>query len=136
MRAATLLFVALLCGCAVGEDQAAQEMFVKASALTKVASALEAFVRFGDAPENLLESELLRRATADDPSLLVPFENLAIRARRTGPLSSVLVCTKDRREGLLEDAGCTGKFDEHLWQRTPRPPCDFQLDLPQVCGAR
>ena len=134
LRFASLILAALLWGCALGPSPG-QEMLIKASALTKVASALEAAVRFGDAPPGLSETELLRRATSHDPDLLVPFHDYVLRARRAGNLSSVLMCSKDGNTALLEDAGCSPRFDEHLWQRAPQLPCAFQLDLAKTCAA-
>ncbi len=134
LRLALLILASLLCGCALGQKPQ-QEMLIRASALTKVATALEAAVRFGDTPEDLSEVELLRRATAHDPDLLTPFQDYSLRARRAGIFSSVLMCSKDGNAALLEDAGCTPKFDEHLWERSPQLLCVFQLDLAKTCGS-
>jgi hypothetical protein len=129
-----LILVVLLCSCALSQDPE-QEMLVKASALTKVATALEAAVRFGNTPPDLSDTELLHRATSHDPDLLVPFQGYVLRARRDGRLSSVLMCSKDGKTALLEDAGCTPKFDEHFWGRFSELPCTFQLDLAKICAA-
>ncbi len=134
MRFASLILAALVWGCALGQSPQ-QEMLIKASALTKVAAALEASVRFGNATPDLSETELLNYATSHDPDLLTPFQDYALRARRVGNLSSVLMCSKDAQTALLEDAGCSPKFDEHLWERSPQLPCAFQLDLAKACAA-
>lgn len=134
LRFASLILTALVWGCALGQIPE-QEMLIKASALTKVAAALEASVRFGNASPDLSETELLDHATAHDPDLLTPFQDYILRARRVGDFSSVLMCTKDTRTALLEDAGCSPRFDEHLWERSPPLPCNFQLDLAKTCNS-
>lgn len=135
----TLIAVGILAvslwGCTANSQVNRKDMLEKASALTKVSAALEAAVRFGDTPANLSESELLRRATAHDPDLLSPFEDYVLRARRSGLLSSVLMCSKDSRSALLEDAGCTPRFDQHLWERSPLSSCSFRLDLQKTCSS-
>lgn len=134
IRFASLFLAALVWGCALGQSPQ-QEMLIKASALTKVATALEAYVRFGDATQELSETELLNLATSHDPDLLTPFQDYVLRARRVGNFSSILMCSKDAQTALLEDAGCSSQFDEHLWERSPQLPCDFQLDLAKTCAA-
>ena len=133
-----VLPAALLClalwGCSAnGQSFDREEMLTKASALTKVARAVASAVQFKDAPASLSEEELLRFATRHDAEMLEPFRDYAVRARRIGMASSVLMCTKDRRTGLIEDSGCSARSDVHLWERTPAVPCRFQLDLDKVC---
>lgn len=113
-----------------------EEMLIKASALTKLAAAVESAVRYKDAPANLSEDELLNFATAHDPELLTPFRGFKVRARRDGMASAVLICTQDEKMALIEDAGCTARSDAHHWERRPPFSCDFQLALKTVCGLR
>ena len=138
MKTTRILVAGLACvalwGCSAnGQNFDREEMLVKASALTKVARAVASAVQFKDAPASLSEEELLRFATQHDPEMLEPFRDYAVRARRVGMASSVLMCTKDRRTGLIEDSGCSARSDAHLWDRIPRVPCEFQLNLDQVC---
>ncbi|MBY0269114.1 MAG: hypothetical protein K2X06_04500 [Burkholderiales bacterium] len=133
IRFASLLLAALVWGCALGQSPQ-QEMLIKASALTKVAAALEASVRFGNATPDFSETELLNYATSHDPDLLAPFQDYVLRARRIDNFSSVLMCSKDGQTALLEDAGCSPKFDEHLWEKSPPLPCDFQINLANTCA--
>ncbi len=113
-----------------------EQLLIKASALTKVAAALESAVRFKGAPERLSEEELKDFATRHDPGLLEPFRSFTVRVRRQGPNSSVLLCTADGRTGLIEDAGCTARVDARLWEREPQVGCEFALDLEAVCAPR
>ena len=133
----TALIAALLYSCAAaGQPQDDEALLIKASALTKVAAAVDSAIRYKDAPVGVPESELLRLATEHDPELLTPFQELKVRVRRSGMNSSVLVCTTDETRGLIEDAGCTARSDEHLWRRQPPTECRFHLDLDAVCNAQ
>lgn len=131
----TALVSALLYSCAAaGQPPDDELLLIKASALTKVAAAVDSAIRYKDAPMGV-EAELLRLATEHDPELLAPFQGLKLRVRRSGANSSVLVCSADETRGLIEDAGCTARSDEHLWRRQPSAECRFHLDLDAVCNA-
>jgi hypothetical protein len=133
---AVLALVSLLGCLALAETDNDEAMLRQASALTKVAAALESAVALNDAPEGLSEPELLRFATKHDPGMLEPFGGSILRARRVGSLSSVLLCSRDGRIALIEDAGCTARSDTHLWKRVPPVQCEFQLALEMVCSVR
>lgn len=138
-RAGALVFLAglLVWGCSVVAQSVDEEtLLTKASVLTKLAGYVESAVRFKQAPDGLSEPELLRYSTQHDPDILDAFRGYAVRVRRTGNYSSVLLCTEDRSVALIEDAGCTARSDAHLWERVPRVACEFQLKLEQVCGAQ
>lgn len=131
----TALVATLLYSCsATGQLQDDEALLIKASALTKVAAAVDSVIRYKDAPMEIPEADLLRMATEHDPELLTPFQGLKIRVRRSGPNSSVLVCSAEGTRGLIEDAGCTARSDEHLWRRQPNAECRFHLDLEAVCS--
>ena len=103
IRLFPLVIAALLAwGCAHSQTAEDEAMLIKASALTKVAAALESAVRFKNAPENLSEAELLEFSTRHDPGLLDPFRELRLLVRRSGALSSVLLCTQDGSQALIE----------------------------------
>lgn len=106
-----------------------------ASALTKLARAVDAYVADDPVSAATLQSdELLRVATRHDPGLLHPFKRFAVRARAEGRNSSVLVCTADGQRGLIEDAGCTARSDLQLWRSVQDASCHFFLDLVRICG--
>lgn len=116
-----------------GKTPNQEEMLTKASALTKVARAVASAVQFKGARESLTEEELLRFATEHDPRMLEPFRGYALRVRRVGTATSVLMCTKDNSTGLIEDSGCTARSDARLWEQS-RTPCTFQLNLDVICA--
>ncbi len=136
MRTKIVLFVVALtfvAGCRVsGADE--EEMYRLASALTKLSAAVEATVRYEDPQPGIGEQELLRLATQHDPALLRPFENYTVRAMSQDRHAIVLLCTKDKTRGLIEDAGCSAKLDAHLWQANPPKACEFTVKVEQACA--
>ena len=106
-----------------------------ATSLTKVSSSVHATVRYDRSADTLDEAELLDFSVSHKPSYLTPFEGFIVKVRRDGKYSSVLVCDEDGKEGLMEDAGCTGKMDEAMWQTMPEAACAFTLNLAEVCTA-
>lgn len=136
MRAKIVLFVvalAFVAGCRVsGADE--EEMYRLASALTKLSAAVEATVRYENPLPGIGEQELLRLATQHDPSLLKPFENYSVRAMSQNRHAIVLLCTKDKTRGLIEDAGCSAKLDQHLWQAEQPKSCEFTVRIDEVCA--
>jgi hypothetical protein len=128
------LAIFLLAGCASGPDRIdAEEMYVKASALTKLSAAVESAVRYKNPPSDLGEQELLVFATRHDPALLENFRGYNVRVMRRERHSVVLVCNAAGTRALLEDAGCTGPMDRARWREQPQP-CDFSIDPGRVCG--
>lgn len=110
-----------------------EEMYIKASALTKLAAAVESTVRYKNPPPELGESELLTLATRHDPILLENFKGYKVRVLRNERHSVVLVCNAAGTHALLEDAGCSGPMDRNRWMGKPEP-CEFSLDTKTVCG--
>ncbi len=134
MRLAVLL-VAVLAGCATlsPEQKHAEEMLTAASALTKVAAAAEASVRYGNPPENMSDAEFLQFATAHDPALLQPFATYQLKSLRQERHAVILLCSADGAAALVEDAGCTAQVDRHHWKLTPPPSCNFTLEPRLIC---
>ncbi len=85
-----------------------KEMYIKASALTKLSAAVESTVRYKKPPPDLDDDELLKIATRHDPALLENFRSYKLRVLRQERHSVVLVCDAADTRALLEDAGCTG----------------------------
>ncbi len=128
------LVIFLIAGCASGPDQIdAEEMYVRASALTKLSAAVESAVRYKNPPSDLGDQELLVFATRHDPALLENFRGYKIRVLRRERHSVVLMCNATGTRALLEDAGCTGPMDRARWKKQPQP-CDFSIDPGRVCG--
>jgi hypothetical protein len=110
-------------------------MLILGSALTKLSTAVESTVRYKHPAEELTDAQLLVLSTKHDPSLFEPFVKYTVRVQRRDRHAVVLVCTKDGGHGLLEDAGCTAVLDRHLWEGKATRPCEFTLNVEDVCKA-
>jgi hypothetical protein len=128
------LVIFLLAGCASGPDRIdAEEMYIRASALTKLSAAVESAVRYKNPPSDLGEQELVVFATRHDPVLLENFRDYKVRVLRRERHSVVLVCNAAGTRALLEDAGCTGPMDRARWKEQPEP-CEFSVDPDTACA--
>ena len=129
------LWVLLLAsgGCTVSRAAEAEKMYVLGSALTKLSASVEATVRYEDPPEGIGDKELPDLSTKHDPGLMEPFADYTLRVSRQDGHAVVLVCDKDGKVGLLEDAGCSSEMDRHLWKENPPKPCDFTVKAKEVC---
>ena len=124
-----------LSACAVAQpSHDTEQMYIKASALTKLSTAVHGFIRYENPPENLTDSEVLQQATREDPALLSPFSGYKLRVLRQNRNASVLMCSADSTQGLLEDVGCTAQLDKHLWLSGKHEVCEFTLNIEVVCG--
>ena len=130
------LALALAAGCApLTQTQRPdrEEMYIKASALTKLSAAVESTVRYKNPPTGLDDRELLALATGHDPALLDNFKGYTVRVLRQSRHSVVLVCDATGNRALLEDAGCSGPMDHHRWMGKLEP-CEFTIETTEVCG--
>lgn len=124
-----------LAGCtSLPRSSDSEEMYMKASALTKLSAAVESTVRYKNPPLELNDSELLILATRHDPVLMQNFKDYKVRILRQERHSVVLVCDASGRRALLEDAGCSGRMDRERWRGQPEP-CEFSVDIREVCGS-
>ncbi|MBA2658608.1 MAG: hypothetical protein H0U72_03350 [Nitrosospira sp.] len=137
IRVAVALIVSITfsAGCISSQERPdSEEMYIKASALTKLSAAVESTVRYKNPPAELSEGELLVLATRHNPVLLENFRDYKLRVLRQERHSVVLVCDASGTHALLEDTGCTGPMDKHRWMGKSQP-CEFSIDTRAVCGA-
>lgn len=133
IRLYAILVIALVTGCASRLDRPdREEMYIKASALTKLSAAVESTVRYKSPPLNLTDEQLLELATRHDPILLENFKGYKARVLREGRHSVVLICDISGNRALLEDAGCSGRMDRARWMGKSEP-CEFSIDPRQQC---
>ena len=108
-----------------------EEMAGLNAALLKVSSTVHNAVLNKNADPTLSDAALLSFATAHMPSYLNRFDGYVLKARQEGKKSSVLVCDKEAKLALIEDAGCTSSSD---WQTSEQiRPCEYVLDLTIIC---
>ena len=67
-----------------------------------------------------------------DPNLLKPFDDYVLKARIQDGIGIILLCSKDGKEGIIEDVTCTTRPDSH---RPSGSPCAYLLDPKLVCSA-
>ncbi len=111
----TISFLAACTSSQRGPDS--EEMYVKASALTKLSAAVESTVRYKSPPPDLGDG----------------FRGYKLRVLRQERHSVVLVCDAAGTRALLEDAGCSGPMDRERWMGKAEA-CEFSIDTKQVCG--
>jgi hypothetical protein len=126
-----LLVLCVAAGCSTLPGE--REMNSLASALTKVAAAVDATARYNRSADDLTQARLLQASTAHDPGLLKPFEGMTLQVLRSGRDTAVLLCQAGGGMALLEDAGCTARLDVHRWN-SGSERCEFTLDVKQVCS--
>ncbi|RLC15973.1 MAG: hypothetical protein DRI57_11990 [Deltaproteobacteria bacterium] len=130
--AVVIALMIAVAGCGKGDKKVKEkEMYKLASSLTKLASAVESTVRYKKPPAGISDAKLLKLATKHDPKLLEPFKEYKVKVSQKDRHGIVLVCTKNGKQGLLEDAGCTGAMDKHLWKSSAS--CKFTLTAKDVC---
>lgn len=111
-----------------------EELADKAVSLGYIAVAVDGFIRYGNPPIGMSGKELIENATRQNPDLLKPLAEYFLTARRDGVYSSVLLCDKEKKHALAEDAGCTpSRLDGRLWNEAPDAVCTFHLDLTAIC---
>ncbi|WP_319469971.1 hypothetical protein [uncultured Pseudodesulfovibrio sp.] len=112
-----LLFVM---GCASQEHQPMYSLSVELNKLTATAEGYEYYAK----PDPDMDSlEFLKKATEHDPGLLTPFDGYTLKVLRQDGHVSILVCSPDGAQALLQDVGCTNKHDDHIWKQESPCPC-------------
>ena len=109
-------------------------MLKLARQLVVLTAAVQGYVRYEQTQADLLDREILANATKHDPSLLPEFANYLVRVRQDDRNASVLLCTRNGKQGLIEDVGCTAEPDRHLWKMPTPPPCEFTANIRQLCA--
>lgn len=134
LRTASVIVVFLLfsSGCAfsggvVADKELGPAMLRLASAVQGVAERPEDY----GFPLGGTGEECIRLAVEDDPSLLAPFEDYALKAKCEDLQGIVLLCDSQERNALMEDAGCTARLDFRA-EGVSRT-CEFSMDAAQVC---
>jgi len=134
IRGIALMFLLVAsAGCTVSRAAEAEKMYVLGSALTKLSASVEATVRYEAPPQGISDKELLALSTKHDPGLMEPFAEYGLWVSRQDGHAVVLVCDKDGKVGLLEDAGCSSEMDRHLWKENPTKLCDFTVKAKEAC---
>ncbi len=90
--------------------------------MSRLTSALQA--ELGRYPNEALVAETLKKK----PELELDFRQYEVRTRSSGTRLVVLVCTKDGKRALMEDASWTPRVDKRWYEVTPAVPCEFTIE--------
>lgn len=126
-----LTFLLICFGCA---GQQHQPMYSLSVELNKLTTAAEGYEHYMKPDPGMSDEEFLKKATEHDPGLLKPFEGYKLRVLRQDGHVSILICTSDGDQALLQDVGCTNKFDNHIWQKEPPCPCVQHESVFLICS--
>lgn len=97
--------------------------------LPKLTAAVEALVRYPPDPAIPVPDErLLAEAIKDKPELQKTFAGYPIKVRRNDRNVVILVCSKDGKHALLEDASWTLGVDHKWYLSEPNHPVEFTMD--------
>jgi len=85
-------------------------------------------------PPDAKDQEILSAAVqrSGNPNLLKPFEGYVLKARIQDGVGVILLCSRDGKEGIIEDVTCTTRPDCY---RPTGSPCTYLLDVKLVCSA-
>lgn len=88
---------------------------------------------FGDSIETSIDTvpNILQKATRRNPSVLPPeFEAYLVKIQYQNPYGVLLLCSKDGKQAIMEDAGCSARLDRQV---TDAAPCTFTLHVVRNC---
>lgn len=107
-----------------------------AKSLGRLSKAMESYLLYEHRPPGASQEVLFSEGTRDEPGLLKEFDGYKLVLAREQPRSMILVCTPDGKRALMEDVGCTVKIDRKLWEDGVNAPCEFTLEIKEVCQRR
>lgn len=77
------------------------------------------------------DATIVQNATVHDKRLLAPeFENYVLKVQYQNPYAVLLLCSKDSKRAIMEDAGCSARIDRQVVQDLP---CEFTLNVSKGC---
>lgn len=127
-----VVIVLFIAGCWFGPTRHHEDNLKLAVALTKLSSAVDSEVVYGNMASPPTEQEILAAISERTPELLEPFGDYKLRVNVFSDMSSVLVCSPDGKTAILEDSGYTANIDKHVWKETPGAPCEHTVDLSKL----
>jgi hypothetical protein len=126
IAASALIFLA----CSTAQES--QQLFDKASALTKLTAHVDAAILYSPAGKLESDQTLFDKAFAANPWLKSQLGSDGLRLQRGERGIVLMVCTEDGSKALLEDLSCTPNMDKHPWRDEPDRACTFSLS-PTAC---
>lgn len=111
----------------------ADTMYSLSVELNKLTTTLEGYKQLANPPASLSDKEFLDKAVAHDPELLTPFSDYILILDKNNEFVSLIMCSANATQALLQDAGCTSQSDRHLWNEGNIFPCEPLPDAFAVC---
>jgi hypothetical protein len=102
---------------------------VSQAALIRLTKAVQGEVGLTGGGTGVTEEQMLAAIYKQNPELQAEFGKYFIQTKHEGDNVLVLVCTPDRKLGLLEDASWTLKVDRKWVQTDPKHPCAWDPSL-------
>lgn len=136
MKNYTLLSLAAIlllgaCAAPIAAAPDAKERGRLSTKMVNLSSAVDAY--FADLPEAPIDSDtaILQNATRHDPRLLAQeFNSYVLKVQYQNPYAVLLLCSKDGKKAIMEDAGCSARLDRQVIDAAP---CEFTLHVSQNC---
>ena len=128
---ALLIPILLLTACVTATEPTAEQRGILSTRMVNLSAAVDIyFYDLGKAPTDS-DSVILQKATEHDKRLLAPeFANYELKVQYQNPYAVLLLCSKDGKSAIMEDAGCTARLDRQV---THSAPCEFTLHVNQGC---
>ncbi len=134
MRCHTLIRLVptlLLVACVTATAPDAEERGILSTKMVNLSAAVDTY--FADLPDAPTDSDtvVLHNATLHDKRLLAPeLERYVLKVQYQNPYAVLLLCSKDGKSAIMEDAGCSARLDRQV---THVAPCEFTLRVSQGC---
>jgi len=109
----------------------AEERGILSTHMVNLSSAVDTY--FADLPGAPTDSDaiILQKSTQHDSRLLAPkFDHYVLKVQYQNPYAVLLLCSKDEKTAIMEDAGCSARLDRQV---THVAPCEFTLRIGQGC---
>lgn len=115
-------------GCVTTSTQRTESLI---SSLPKLTSAVEGLVRYSDDDNKVPDNNLLAEIYRIKPEIQRTFKGYLIKIRHDSKYVVIMVCSKDNKYALLEDASWTQGIDHEWFRMKPLKPAVFTMDPAQ-----
>lgn len=128
-----LILVLMLSACAtsIAAGPSDEERGRLSTHMVNLSSAVDTyFAGLSEVPTDN-DADILNKATEHDSRLLAPeFKSYLLKPQYQSPYAVLLLCSKDGRQAIMEDAGCSASIDRQV---TYDAPCEFTLHVTEGC---
>lgn len=129
----SLVTILLLGACAFHDSDVhdAEKRGILSTKMVNLSSAVDTYFTDLPKPPTEIDAAILQNATHRDKRLLATeFELYVLKVQYQNPYAVLLLCSKDGKRAIMEDAGCSARLDRQV---TNDAPCEFTLHVSQGC---